>query len=43
MGHKEKIRNIPSWNKTEKKTSGKRSGWKEERKSVRAEMGGQII
>ena len=25
----EKIRNIPSWNKTEKKTSGKRSGWKE--------------
>ena len=24
-----KIRNMPSWNKTEKKTSGKRSGWKE--------------
>ena len=29
VGHIEKIRNIPSWNKTEKKTSGKRSGWKE--------------
>ena len=27
--HIEKIRNMPSWNKTEKKTSGKRSGWKE--------------
>ena len=29
MRHIEKIRNMPSWNKTEKKTSGKRSGWKE--------------
>ena len=27
--HIEKIRNMPSWNKTEEKTSEKRSGWKE--------------
>ena len=27
--HIEKIRNMPSWNKTEKKTSGKKSVWKE--------------
>ena len=30
--HIEKIRNMPSWNKTEKKTSGKRSGKKQKEK-----------